>query len=183
MQIQAIETSYKGYRFRSRLEARWAVFFDALGIEWRYEMEGYELPAGRYLPDFYIPHLDCWIEIKGEKPTELEQEKVSQLASQQKKAAYLFFGEIPWIDDHGEIEKPADCAIALFEFGWDHDYRWCQCTQCGKFGIQFSGCGDRICARATCPTAKEYGADNTPALKAAYEAARSARFEYGENPA
>lgn len=32
--IKPIETKYKGYRFRSRLEARWAVFFDALGISW-----------------------------------------------------------------------------------------------------------------------------------------------------
>ena len=32
--FKAIETKYKGFRFRSRLEARWAVFFDALGIEW-----------------------------------------------------------------------------------------------------------------------------------------------------
>ena len=31
--IAAIETEYCGYRFRSRLEARWAVFLDALGIE------------------------------------------------------------------------------------------------------------------------------------------------------
>lgn len=30
--MKAIETRYKGYRFRSRLEARWAVFFDALGL-------------------------------------------------------------------------------------------------------------------------------------------------------
>jgi hypothetical protein len=29
MTIQAIETVYRGHRFRSRLEARWAVFFDA----------------------------------------------------------------------------------------------------------------------------------------------------------
>jgi hypothetical protein len=28
MSAKAIETHYKGYRFRSRLEARWAVFFD-----------------------------------------------------------------------------------------------------------------------------------------------------------
>lgn len=28
-EIKAIDTYYKGYRFRSRLEARWAVFFDA----------------------------------------------------------------------------------------------------------------------------------------------------------
>lgn len=33
MDIKPIETHYNGYRFRSRLEARWAVFFDALGIK------------------------------------------------------------------------------------------------------------------------------------------------------
>ena len=41
-QIKAIETTYKGYRFRSRLEARWAVFFETLGIRWKYENEGYQ---------------------------------------------------------------------------------------------------------------------------------------------
>jgi len=54
-QIKAIETHYKGYRFRSRLEARWAVFFDAIGIDWEYEKEGYQLPCGNYLPDFWLP--------------------------------------------------------------------------------------------------------------------------------
>lgn len=53
--IKAIQTKYKGYHFRSRLEARWAVFFDALGIEWEYEPEGFELSDGtRYLPDFWL---------------------------------------------------------------------------------------------------------------------------------
>lgn len=53
--MKAIETNYKGYRFRSRLEARWAVFFDALGIEWEYEPQGFDLGGGvRYLPDFFI---------------------------------------------------------------------------------------------------------------------------------
>ena len=28
--IKPIETKYNGYRFRSRLEARWAVFFDMI---------------------------------------------------------------------------------------------------------------------------------------------------------
>lgn len=68
--IKAIETVYNGYRFRSRLEARWAVFFDALGIEYEYEPEGFELPSGnRYLPDFYLPDDDVWVEIKGSKPS------------------------------------------------------------------------------------------------------------------
>ena len=38
--ITPIETIYKGYRFRSRLEARWAVFMDACGADWEYEPEG-----------------------------------------------------------------------------------------------------------------------------------------------
>ncbi|HZN76073.1 MAG TPA: hypothetical protein VFC00_30955 [Micromonosporaceae bacterium] len=69
--IKAIETEYKGHLMRSRLEARWAVFFDALGIPWHYEEQGYELPSGRYLPDFRIEggalvgSADLWVEVKG----------------------------------------------------------------------------------------------------------------------
>lgn len=68
--IQAIQTSYKGYRFRSRLEARWAVFFDALGLKWEYEPEGFDLgEAGYYLPDFRVqtPQGNVrWYEVKPE---------------------------------------------------------------------------------------------------------------------
>jgi hypothetical protein len=63
--LKPIETRYKGYRFRSRLEARWAVFFDALGIEWQYEPEGYEKNGIRYLPDFWLPQTQTWVEVKG----------------------------------------------------------------------------------------------------------------------
>ena len=53
--LRAIETEYKGYRFRSRLEARWAVFFDACGVKWEYEPEGFVLQNGQqYLPDFLL---------------------------------------------------------------------------------------------------------------------------------
>lgn len=66
--MKAIETQYKGYRFRSRLEARWAVFFDALGLDWEYEPEGFDLgPAGWYLPDFRMRTpggQNIWYEIK-----------------------------------------------------------------------------------------------------------------------
>lgn len=65
MNIKAIETIYNGYRFRSRLEARWAVFFDSLGVEYQYEPEGFVLNDGTpYLPDFYLPNQRMWIEIK-----------------------------------------------------------------------------------------------------------------------
>lgn len=63
--MKAIETKYAGCRFRSRLEARWAVCFDHLGFEWEYEPEGFELKSGRYLPDFYLPDYGWWFEVKG----------------------------------------------------------------------------------------------------------------------
>lgn len=64
MTIKAIETEYNGYRFRSRLEARWAVFFDAMGIRYEYEPEGFELPSGMYLPDFFLQEFGVYVEIK-----------------------------------------------------------------------------------------------------------------------
>ena len=64
--IKAIETYYNGYRFRSRLEARWAVFFDAIGMPYQYEAEGYVgLNDTTYLPDFFFPTYDLYAEVKG----------------------------------------------------------------------------------------------------------------------
>jgi hypothetical protein len=67
--IQAIQTHYNGYHFRSRLEARWAVFFDALGIEYKYEPQGFTKDTAdgvfHYLPDFYLPKQSLWVEVKG----------------------------------------------------------------------------------------------------------------------
>lgn len=69
MTIKPIETEYNGYKFRSRLEARWAVFFDAAGIEYQYEPEGVETSDGdKYLPDFYLPELETYVEVKGKRP-------------------------------------------------------------------------------------------------------------------
>lgn len=65
--MRAIETEYNGVRFRSRLEARWALFFDALGLRWEYEAEAFELSDGtRYLPDFFLPEFagGVYVEIK-----------------------------------------------------------------------------------------------------------------------
>lgn len=45
-----IHTTYKGVRFRSRLEARWAAFFDAIAWDWTYE----PLDLAGYIPDFGI---------------------------------------------------------------------------------------------------------------------------------
>lgn len=64
-ELKAVDTEYKGYRFRSRLEARWAVFFDAMQIQYEYEPEGFRVgEAQAYLPDFFLPDLSTYVEIK-----------------------------------------------------------------------------------------------------------------------
>ena len=52
--IAAKPTIYKGFRFRSRLEARWAVFFDQIGVRWEYEPASIQTDAGQVTPDFII---------------------------------------------------------------------------------------------------------------------------------
>ena len=79
MDIKPIETVYNGYRFRSRLEARWAVFFDAAGIKYQYEPEGFEFGDGiKYLPDFYLPDFKIHVEIKPSR--ELDDGKAEKFA-------------------------------------------------------------------------------------------------------
>lgn len=79
--MKAIQTRYNGHRFRSRTEARWAVFFDYLDVPYEYEPEGYVLDDGtRYLPDFYLPREDCFFEIKGAEPSEDDITKAGLLS-------------------------------------------------------------------------------------------------------
>lgn len=79
--IKAIDTEYAGHLFRSRLEARHAIYFDALGISWEYESEGYEFENGvRYLPDFYFPTFNMFAEVKPTPLTTKEKWKCEKLA-------------------------------------------------------------------------------------------------------
>lgn len=73
MLVKPIETRAFGRRFRSRLDARWAVFFSSLGLPWEYEPEGFAVGEGlRYLPDFRVTYPgrgseeihDEWFEVK-----------------------------------------------------------------------------------------------------------------------
>lgn len=91
--IKAIQTIYKGYKFRSRIEARWAVFFDLTRTKWEYEQEGFILSDGtHYLPDFYLPELDYYVEIKGDKPNKAEKKKCYLLANETDRPVFLLSG-------------------------------------------------------------------------------------------
>lgn len=186
--IQAIETSYSGCKFRSRIEARWAVFFDKLGVKWEYEKEGYDLgEAGWYLPDFWLPGLQCWIEIKGEEPDSLYNKKLYALAEGTGHDLYLFVGSIPHtIDSYGPNNKELFAEIFMKEGGWDNGQAWTCCSECGMLGIEFEARAYRLsCKDGVNPCPKQgrnqdrgHNGDD-PFLLAAYAAARCARFERG----
>lgn len=64
--VEAIATEFDGVRYRSRTEARWAVFFQTLDIAVEYERERINLSDGSsYLPDFWIPDFKAYFEVKG----------------------------------------------------------------------------------------------------------------------
>lgn len=188
---KAIETAHLGCRFRSRIEARWASFFDALGIPWEYEKEGYSLRAGYYLPDFWMPAQDCWIEIKGSKPSDTEIALASNLCAATHKHVYLFHGAIH-VPLGAQLPPSAICfypvkdeSSGCMEVQSDDTYYWCQCHFCEALGICFQGRSNRLpCKSAGCMKAggdpdKGYNF-SSQTLVAAYSVASSSRFEFGE---
>jgi len=188
--VRAITTRYKGYNFRSRLEARWAVFFDHLKIRWDYEPEGFELGNGlRYLPDFWLPDWKIWVEIKPGDPDDAASEKAWRLVEQSGFMLYMSNG-MP--DNFGTL-------FATYQGDWlhRHAYRaipgWhqvgkpvilvqdetaCEEQPCAPIMIRDqihkSGAMPKVAAMKP-PRAPLSGRSN-----AAVEAARGARFEFGE---
>ena len=96
-EIKPIETVYNGYRFRSRLEARWAVLFDALKIKYQYEQDGFDLGDGqRYLPDFYFPDIKYYAEVKGNSEHIASDLKKTESFALHGKTAIMILGNIPY---------------------------------------------------------------------------------------
>lgn len=82
-----IETVYKGRSFRSRLEARWAVFFDFLGWKWEYE----PCDFSGWIPDFVIVGKHTvYVEVK--PVVSLPQDVVEKIDSSECKDEVLIVG-------------------------------------------------------------------------------------------
>lgn len=179
--MKAIETRYAGCLFRSRLEARWAVFFDTLGIEWQYEPEGFQLSDGRwYLPDFRLIACGTWIEVKGSRDAldiDLLGQAACDLPNGQGEMAgstlLMILGDIPrpaetdwgWPSLESHADEPGTAYGVIYGFGSYHKNErpwWLDHCMCEPAFLT--------------PTLERY----EPGVPAAYAAARSARFEYGQ---
>lgn len=192
--IAAIQTPYNGYRFRSRLEARWAVFFDTLGVEWDYENEGYQLPSGWYLPDFWLPRAKVFLEVKpynwSHSDYKLDQAALQAVNKTREMKSggmdLLIVAGRPWPHEYHIYQEGIDGLIVPSQFGRprkccglsviDCAYTSEDCDYAAHLGkcttfYHTDGCNTDKCTDSLpIPIDIEF-----------YEAARSARFEHGES--
>jgi hypothetical protein len=184
MAPQVIETLFEGTLFRSRMEARWAVFMHAAQIPYVYEPEGFYLDDGiSYLPDFWIPCIESYLEIKPAYPTDKEKEKGSRLVGFTKHNLYFFFEtpENPWTSSSYQTSdsalvcgwSPGDDDYPPTPW-WDMGYDWCECPHCHAIGIEYQGRADRI--KCPCPKTGDRGVWDSPRLAKAYTRAMRYRF-------
>lgn len=62
-----VEKDEKFIRMRSGYEVMYAMILEKEKIDWEYEPKRFKLSNGlRYTPDFYLPHQDLWIDVKGQ---------------------------------------------------------------------------------------------------------------------
>lgn len=117
--IKPIETEYAGYKFRSRLEARWAVFFDACGVDWEYEPQGYTLQDGtKYLPDFLLHGVEMGLSYgkKNERAKDLYIEVKGRITDVARKKIYLFSGLYDYYANRGaDDDYDPDKVIACIQ--------------------------------------------------------------------
>ena len=193
-----IETIYNGYRFRSRLEARWAVFFDNIGIQYEYEPEGLMVLNGQwYLPDFYLTQFHCYFEVK-RAPEKIDRgslpydefseaiEKIGYGSYTDSWAGIIAFGDpydhYMWIfcqdiSDNSAGSYDSPCVFGLYGnspilVSWD-DWRD------RRYVTSFDTCEDIPMFPGPSDGSNPY---LTEKLIEAELKARQARFEHGETP-
>lgn len=183
MSIRPIPTTYRGHRFRSRLEARYAVFFERAGIQALYEHQGFMIGDRSYLPDFYLPALGWWIEVKGTE-SELDYELMRVAPEYLPDGALLILGPLPGAPEGGNwawnglvVEDDGDGPFTCGNWWEFHDGGIVPATEtsCAP-PSQTDDDGWLI-------PALNMAGDAPARIVDAYRSARSARFEHGEEGA
>lgn len=116
-EIASKPTIYKGIIFRSRLEARWAAFFDQLGWHWNYE----PFDLNGWTPDFILGSERLLVEVKPFKFQQLA-DTCARLIRAAPKANILL------LSDHYSVAESYPCAIGrvteLADFDPPAEVRW-----------------------------------------------------------
>jgi hypothetical protein len=182
--ITPIETQYDGYRFRSRTEARTAVFFNQLGIRYEYEKEGFCVLGHNYLPDFWLPDLGIFYEVKGDEPEPEERCNMASLSEMHPVVCQIGIpGEYLltafWWDDLKETDDRG--------YIWQGFWTMHPSTHKYVIGIPYRDPdGERRehieKHKAFVGLIPDHKNTQPPQVTMAYRVAKQARFEHGETP-
>jgi hypothetical protein len=176
-QVKAIETYFGGFKFRSRLEARYAVFFDELNLDFEYEPEGYSGTGWRYLPDFRLSQLSCFAEVKPSRDliSVSDLRKVVGLATEGGANVVLFIGEphkyraylfnYLWTLPFNEITEECDVDEPTVDFIMEYSTEVGLAYDCVSANLRL--------------THREF---NPRSTYVAGKKAQQARFEFGQTP-
>jgi hypothetical protein len=141
---RGIPTLYRGVRFRSRTEARWAAFFDELGWQWLYEPHDLEA----YVPDFALLFdAPLLVEVKSALTLDELVAHERKIESSGWRGEALIVGAAPWDLDSaqplvgwfGERQRIA----GALEWTWG-DARLFECLSCGSPSV-LAACGSWRC--------------------------------------
>lgn len=143
------------------LNAQWKIFLDKLQV--------------RYLPDYFLPDLSCYLEIKGDEPKPDEDKKARRLSLLSGHRVIIAVGS-PWHDMKMSgfyMGIKTDCV----RFPWT----WCVCLQCNQVGLidkmMFTVYPEvSLLTSCTCKLSKPLLKHSL--LNEAFEKARQARFEF-----
>jgi len=197
--IKAIETRYKGCHFRSRLEARWAVFFDYLDWDWKYEHEGYVIgpfeETRAWLPDFEITTpkgQHFYVEVKGDPDFFKDGEWVNLLDWGGGPPGFDGSGYPPAFSSGykpivllGDVPYSQDCAVALYVTVLLHAKGMRSgLAVVSETGLTLSDWLDSVdCVPDFQAFVRDLPNTRSNAVGRALTAARSARFEHGQSGA
>lgn len=167
--FHAIETYHRGFKFRSRLEARWYIFFESLGIEAHYESEGWKLEDGTYyLPDFFLPQINNWAEVKPIPFSNIERRKAEMVCRGSGQTVLLLVGPPDFRDYEGISWDAGDFTNCQYRLDIDQHNRQYYLDERRLFSSPMDELTDVFCSNRY--------------RRAVYDS-RSARFENWPPPA
>jgi hypothetical protein len=141
MKIKSLPTEYRGITYRSRTEARWAVFFTENEIPFNYEFEGFDLGGVWYLPDFWLPAAKSWFEVKPADPTPVEVKKAKLLAAGSGRLVFVAPGN-PHADIGLHVFSPTGRMQTGWKFAYAHEEGVGFLTSClwtAEFSVRLNG--------------------------------------------
>lgn len=76
---------------RSSWEVAFAKYLDANRITWLYEPKCFHMGRSAYLPDFYLPQSNTWVEIKGIFTRASKRKMIKFFATYPNERLYILF--------------------------------------------------------------------------------------------